>query len=148
MDLPRPDGATLRVTGIPARHGPPGCEPQTGEVTGFLLTADRLPSVYISGDNAAPEYVHAVADRFGVIDVAVLFAGAAATALLDGAPLTLNSAQAAQAAAVLHARHVVPLHFEGWAHFTEGRDCLRGAFQQAGLTDRLHLLDLAQRTTF
>jgi hypothetical protein len=34
---------------------------------------------------------------------------------------------------------VVPLHFEGWAHFTQGRDSLSAAFDDAGLADRLHL---------
>jgi hypothetical protein len=133
------DRAPLRVTGVPARHGPPGCEPTTGPVTGFVLTADGLPSVYVSGDNAALEHVGAVADRFGPVDVAILFTGAARTALLDGAYLTLTSAQAAQAAqaaAVLGARHVVPLHFADWAHFSQGRDTLEKAFTTAGLRDR------------
>jgi L-ascorbate metabolism protein UlaG (beta-lactamase superfamily) len=145
VELPRGDGTPLRVTGVPARHGPPGCEPATGEVTGFVLTGDGLPSVYVSGDNAALEHVGAVADRFAPIEVAVLFAGAASTALLDGAHLTLTSAQAVQAATLLGARHIFPLHFEGWAHFSEGRDALDSAFTVAGLRDRLHLLEPGER---
>lgn len=144
LDLPRRGSTPLRVTGVPARHGPPGCEPVTGPVTGFVLTGDGLPSVYVSGDNAALEHVGAVADRFGPVDVAILFAGAARTALLDGAYLTLTSAQAAQAAVVLGARHVVPLHFEGWAHFSQGADTLETAFTAAGLRDRLHMLGLGE----
>lgn len=147
VDLPRAGGAPLRVTGVPARHGPPGCEPVTGPVTGFVLTGDGLPAVYVSGDNAALEHAAAVADRFGPVDVAVLFAGAARTALLDGAYLTLTSAQAAQAAVVLGARHVVPLHFEGWAHFSQGRDTLDSAFTAAGVRDRLRLPGLGDRVT-
>ena len=42
VELPRGDRAALRVTGVPARHGPPGCEPTTGPVTGFVLTAGPL----------------------------------------------------------------------------------------------------------
>lgn len=147
VELPRGGGTPLRVTGAPARHGPPGCEPVTGPVTGFVLTGDGLPSVYVSGDNAALEHAGAVADRFGPVDVAILFAGAARTALLDGAYLTLTSTQAAQATVVLGARHVVPLHFEGWAHFSQGRDALDSAFTAVGVRDRLHLLDLGQRVT-
>ncbi|HTB55379.1 MAG TPA: MBL fold metallo-hydrolase, partial [Trebonia sp.] len=49
VDLPRPDGGTLRVTAVPARHGPEGCEPVSGEVTGFVLTAADLPTIYVSG---------------------------------------------------------------------------------------------------
>jgi L-ascorbate metabolism protein UlaG (beta-lactamase superfamily) len=147
MELPRAGGGPLRVTGVPARHGPPGCEPVTGPVTGFVLTGDGLPTVYVSGDNAALEDAGAVADRFGPVDVAILFAGAARTALLDGAFLTLTSVQAAQAAVVLAARHVVPLHFEGWEHFSQGRDTLDSAFTVAGIRDRLHLPGLGDRVT-
>lgn len=144
FELVRPGGGTLQVTGVPARHGPPGCEPLTGEVTGFVLTGAGAPTVYVSGDNAALEHVRAVAGRFSQIDVALLFAGAARTALLDGAFLTLTSAEAAEAAALMAARHVVPLHFEGWAHFSQGRDTLAAAFNAAGLEDRLRLLDLGE----
>jgi hypothetical protein len=34
---------------------------------------------------------------------------------------------------------VVAVHFEGWTHFTQGRDTLPTAFDRAGLADRLHL---------
>jgi L-ascorbate metabolism protein UlaG (beta-lactamase superfamily) len=75
----------------------------------------------------------------------VLFAGAARTALFDGAPLTLTSANAAEAAKVLGAAKVVPLHFRGWQHFSEGPDALRKEFEAAGLTDRLVLLEPGER---
>lgn len=131
----------LTVTAVPARHGPDGSEPYTGPVTGFVLTSAAGPRVYVSGDNAALELVDAIADRFAPVDVALLFAGAARTPLMDGAPLTLTSEWAASAAVRLAARHVLPVHFEDWAHFSEGRATLPPAFAAAGLGDRLHLLD-------
>ncbi|MCU7826216.1 MBL fold metallo-hydrolase [Kitasatospora sp. DSM 101779] len=138
--LTRPDGGSLRVTGVPALHGPQGSEPLVGEVTGFVLSGGGLPTVYVSGDNASLDIVREVADRVGPIDVALLFAGAARTPLIPDAPLTLTSAQAAEAAGILGARHVVPLHFEHWTHFTEDGDSLAKAFDAAGLADRLHRL--------
>jgi L-ascorbate metabolism protein UlaG (beta-lactamase superfamily) len=33
---------------------------------------------------------------------------------------------------------VVPVHCDSWAHFTEGCDTAVGAFDRAGLADRLH----------
>ena len=139
VELPRPDGGTLTVTAAPAQHGPEGCEPVTGEVVGFVLTAADLPTVYVSGDNASLALVEEIAGRFGPVDTAVLFAGAARTGLFDGALLTLDSAQAAEAAAILGARRVVPVHFDSWSHFSEGRDVLVDAFTTAGLIDRLQL---------
>jgi L-ascorbate metabolism protein UlaG (beta-lactamase superfamily) len=137
--LPRADGGVLRITGVPAQHGPDGTEHIVGEVTGFVLAGDGLPTVYVSGDNASLEVVRAVADRLGPVDVAILFAGAARTALVPDADLTLTSEAAAEASRILGARAVVPLHFEGWAHFTQGRDTLPAAFERAGLANRLHL---------
>lgn len=69
----------------------------------------------------------------------MLFAGAARTPVVPDAPLTLTSERAAEAAVILGARHVVPLHFEHWAHFTQDGPTLTKAFAEAGLTERLHL---------
>ncbi|MFF2132233.1 MBL fold metallo-hydrolase [Streptomyces olivochromogenes] len=142
VDLPRPDGGgALRVTAVPALHGPEGSEPIVGEVTGFVLSGEGLPKVYVSGDNASLDVVTEIAGREGPFDVAVLFAGAARTPLVPDAPLTLTSEAAARAAEILGARHVVPLHFEHWGHFTQDGATLTKAFAEAGLTDRLHLLE-------
>ncbi|MEU5891834.1 MBL fold metallo-hydrolase [Streptomyces sp. NPDC047461] len=137
-ELHRPDGTTATITGVPARHGPIGCEPVTGDVIGFVLTSDDLPSVYVSGDNAALEHVKEIAEKFAPVDTAVLFLGGARMAFaFDGALLTLDSAQGAEAARILGARRVVPAHFDSWAHFKEGRNEIEAAFAEAGLADRL-----------
>jgi L-ascorbate metabolism protein UlaG (beta-lactamase superfamily) len=137
-ELTRPDAATVTVTGLPARHGPVGCEPITGDVIGFMLTADDLPPVYVSGDNAALEHVTEIAERFAPVDTAILFLGGARMSFaFDGALLTLDSAQGAEAAKMLGARRVVPAHYDSWAHFTQGRTSIEAAFTDAGLADRL-----------
>ncbi|MBD0693493.1 Zn-dependent hydrolase [Streptomyces sp. CBMA123] len=147
VDLPRPDGGSLRVTAVPAQHGPDGSEHLVGEVTGFVLTGTGLPTVYISGDNASLDVVRTIADRVGPVDVAVLFAGGASTPLIPGAHLTLTSDQAAEAARILGARHVVPLHFEHWGHFTQGPETLTEAFAQTGAQDTLRLPKPGERLT-
>ncbi|MFI9170768.1 MBL fold metallo-hydrolase [Streptomyces lincolnensis] len=143
VTLDRPDGGTLTVTGAPALHGPDdveGVEKITGEVVGFVLTSDDLPTVYVSGDNASLTLVGRIAERFGPVDTAVLFAGAPRfPALFDGAPLVLDSAGAAEAARILGARRVVPVHCDSWAHFTEGREDVVAAFRAAGLDDLLRV---------
>jgi hypothetical protein len=62
--------------------------------------------------------------------------------------LTLTSANAAKAAALLGAPHVVPLHVRGWAHFSEGPDLVTAAFADAGLSDRLHSIAPGASETF
>ncbi|MFD0360684.1 MBL fold metallo-hydrolase [Nocardia sp. GCM10030253] len=146
IELDRPGGGTITVTGVPAIHGPGAreeVEPITGQVVGFVLTGTDLPTFYVSGDNASLEAVQEIADRCGPVDTAILFAGAPRFPILfDGAPIVLDSGQAAKAAEILGARRVVPVHYDGWAHFTEGRDELVAAFTDAGLGDRLDLGDL------
>ncbi|WUJ75128.1 MBL fold metallo-hydrolase [Kribbella soli] len=141
IDLPRPDGGVITVTGVPALHGPEGAEKVLGVVTGFVLQGEGLPTVYVAGDNASLGLVKEIADRFAPIDVAVLFAGAARTALLDGANLTLTSADAVEAARLLGTATIVPVHTEGWAHFTEGPDQFVSAFREAGLEERVTVLE-------
>jgi len=132
------DGVTVTVTAVPALHGPPGSEPVTGPVIGFVLSAPDAETVYISGDNASLDVVREIAGRCGPIDIAVLFAGAVQLPQrFDGAYLTLSSDRAAEASIILGTRTVIPLHFEGWTHFTQGADELRAAFAGNGVTDRL-----------
>ena len=142
VELRRPDGAIVTVTAAPALHGPEGVEGVEaiiGEVVGFVLTATDLPTVYVSGDNASLALVEEIARRFGPVDTAVLFAGAPRRPVFEGALLVLDSAQAAEAARILGARRVVPVHCDSWAHFTEGRDDVVAAFSAAGLADSLQL---------
>lgn len=140
VELDRPAGGTLRVTGVPARHGPAGTEHLVGEVTGFMLSGVGLPTVYVSGDNASLDVVREISGRIGEIGVAVLFAGGARNPYLGDAYLTLSGAMAAEAARILDARAVVPLHFDGWSHYSEGAGDLERAFAVAGLSERLALV--------
>ncbi|MFI8889683.1 MBL fold metallo-hydrolase [Streptomyces paradoxus] len=141
VELDRPGGGTVTVTGVPALHGPgprEQVEPFTGQVVGFVLTGEDLPTVYVSGDNASLEAVREVAGRFAPVDTAVLFAGAPRfPVLFDNQVIVLDSAMAAEATRILGARRVVPVHYDSWAHFTEGGDELEAAFAEAGLADRL-----------
>ncbi|WP_443056405.1 MBL fold metallo-hydrolase [Streptomyces sp. NBC_00667] len=141
IKLPRPDGGTVTVTGVPAVHGPGAreeVEPVVGQVIGFVLTGEGLPTVYVSGDNASLDAVKETAARFAPVDTAILFAGAPRfPVLFDGGLLVLDSAQAAEATRILGARRVVPVHCDSWAHFTEGHAELEAAFSAAGLADRL-----------
>ncbi|MFG3288949.1 MBL fold metallo-hydrolase [Streptomyces sp. NPDC048179] len=143
----RPDGGALDITAVPAQHGPDdGERDQDGqvncEVTGFVLSGDGLPNVYVSGDNASVGVVAEIARRLPQIHVAVLFMGAARVpAKMRGRPLTLSAERASAAASVLGAPVVVPAHCDGWAHFSEERADVASAFDDAGLTGCLRMAD-------
>jgi L-ascorbate metabolism protein UlaG (beta-lactamase superfamily) len=136
-ELPRPDGSAMVVTAVPARHGPVGCEPVTGEVTGFVLSGADVPTVYVSGDNASLDIVGEIAQRVGEIQTAVIFAGAARTPLMNQALVTFDAAQAAEAVRILGAPHAVVAHTDSWDHVTEDRAAVDAAFAAVGLRQRL-----------
>lgn len=130
----------VTVTAVPALHGPEGCEPLTGVVTGFVLQAAGEPTVYVSGDNASVDIVGEIASRFP-IDVAVLFTGAGNVGAFGDTDITLNRRTALQAAGLLGDAVIVPAHADGWDHFSETRESLARAFEYAGLGARLLLLE-------
>ncbi|MGV8969163.1 MAG: MBL fold metallo-hydrolase [Microbacteriaceae bacterium] len=119
--------AGVTVTAVPALHGPAGSEPLVGPVIGFVLEAEGQPRVYVSGDNACLPLVEQIAEHFGGVDIAVLFAGAARVAAIDG-QLTLTSEDARTAATMLGNPRVVGVHTEDWMHFSETREQLEAAF--------------------
>jgi L-ascorbate metabolism protein UlaG (beta-lactamase superfamily) len=141
IEIPAPVGGSVAVTAVRAQHGPDGSDELMGPVIGFVLQAPEAGSVYVSGDNASLDVVRVIAERFGPVDVAVLFAGAVQRDdEFNSAYLTLSSDRAAEAARILGARRVVAVHFEGWTHFTQGAEQLRAAFAGNEVLDRLVLL--------
>lgn len=141
----------LTITAVPARHGPADGEVDDNgfvncEVTGFVVQSFGEPTTYISGDNASLALVRDLRDRFGAIECAVLFAGAASVpAKFDGRPLSLTSERAVAAAEILDAQHVVVAHQDGWQHFRQGTRDTHRAFADAGLADRLCAAPLGHR---
>jgi L-ascorbate metabolism protein UlaG (beta-lactamase superfamily) len=140
-------GGELTVEAAPAVHGPlDGRRDASGsvncEVTGWVLSGEGLPTIYVSGDNASVGAVAAVAARHPHIDVAVLFCGAARVPYRDqGRPLTLTSERAADATVLLGKPWIVPVQYQGWAHFSEDLNRLIEAFEDAGVRSRLLLAD-------
>ena len=143
-EIVRADGAgTITVTAVPAVHGPlDGTRGASGQVnavvTGFVLQAAGLPTVYVSGDNASLVPVAQISQRFPAVDVAVLFAGASRLPTKNqGRPLTLTGQRAADVTAVLGVPRVVIAHIAGWSIYSQTIDNVRLAFDEAGIAGRL-----------
>ncbi|WP_225728758.1 MULTISPECIES: MBL fold metallo-hydrolase [unclassified Nocardia] len=134
----------VTVTWVPALHGPEGCEPLTGTVTGFVLQADGQPTVYVSGDNASVDLVRQIAERFERIDIAILNVGAANVGRFGDIDLTLNGRTAVEAAELLGDAAIIAIHAEGWAHFSESLDYLERNFGYAGRATQLHVPPLGK----
>lgn len=146
VEFPTRDGRRLRVTGTPARHGPE--DGDRGPVTGFVLALTDAPddAIYVSGDTVWYEGVAEVAWRF-TVQVAILFMGTARVREVGPAHLTLAATEGVEAARAFPDAVIVPVHYEGWAHFTEGREQIERAFDAAGLASRLRWLPPGQAVT-
>ena len=132
-----PHGGSVEIMAVPAQHGPDGSRELVGEVTGFVLRSDGLPTIYVSGDNASVAVVEEIAARVGAIDVAVLFVGAANVGHFGDTDLTLNALTAVRAARALGDAVIVPVHTDDWAHFSETVERLKREFEYAGFAERL-----------
>lgn len=132
-------GRSIYVTATPARHGPVGIEPVTGDVVGFLVGTDEPgDAVYVSGDTVWYEGVAEVARRYDP-RLVILFAGSAKP---RGAfHVTMDNNDAIEAAHAFPKAAIVGVHNDSWGHFTESQDDLAHAFSVVGITDRLTTLE-------
>jgi L-ascorbate metabolism protein UlaG (beta-lactamase superfamily) len=144
IELESPRGGAVKVTAVHAQHGPDGSDDLQGPVLGFVLSAPGADGIYVSGDNASREVVRSMTQKTGQLAIAILNTGAVQLSKFDGAYLTLSADHAADVAHILRARVVIPLHFEGWTHFTQGAAELKAAFAGNGIGDRLLMLERGQ----
>ena len=145
-EVPLPGGGTMTITAVPAHHGPEGIWQMLGPVIGFVLTADGLPTIYISGDNSSLEVIEEIKNKLGPIDVAVLFVGGPSfEAVGDGAYITLSNEMTLEVAQrILPDSVIVPVHEDSWAHFTQDSAGIRTLFRDAGLSSRIVVLEPGQ----
>lgn len=143
--ISKPDRKTLRITATPARHGPAGIEPLSGDVIGFVVNFSESTSpLYITGDTVWCDGVAEVARRFhpGVV---LLFADSARTR--GPFNLTMNANDAIETAHAFPDATIVPIHCDGWVHFTQSGDDLEQSFKALGIASRLRLLEPGVPTT-
>ncbi len=136
VEVPTKDNRVLMITGTPCRHGPIGGD--RGPVTGFLLSFkdETQGAVYITGDTVWFEGVEEVARRFDV-KIVVLFMGAAVVKNVGSAHLTMTVDESLNVARLFDKATIVPMHFEGWEHFTESYAEIERKYKDAGLSHRL-----------
>ncbi|MDR6668701.1 MBL fold metallo-hydrolase [Rhizobium sp. 1399] len=132
-------GEKLLVTATPARHGPVGIEPISGDVVGFALGREKPGDLlYVTGDTVWYEGTAEVARLFSP-KVVLLFTGAAEPR--GRFHVTMGSEDALEAAHAFPNALLVSAHNEGWVHFRETQDQLAHTFSVFNLKDRLKLFE-------
>ncbi|MEV7225868.1 MBL fold metallo-hydrolase [Polymorphospora sp. NPDC051019] len=130
--LEAPGRPTIEVTATPARHGPPLSRPIVGGVVGFALrwAGQRHGVLWITGDTVLHSGLRRVADRFAV-SVVLLHLGAVRFPVTGPLRYTMTAREGVELCRLVRARTVVPVHYEGWAHFRQDGDAVDGAFATA-----------------
>ena len=120
--LEAPARSVIEVTATPCRHGPPLSHPLVGDVIGFGLSWDGN-GVWISGDTVLYDGVRAVADR---LEIATMLVHLGGVRFPITGPLryTMTASDAVELCRLIRPRVAIPIHYEGWSHFKEGRDAV------------------------
>jgi L-ascorbate metabolism protein UlaG (beta-lactamase superfamily) len=145
--LTAPGRTPLEIVATPCRHGPPLSRPIVGDVVGFgvrqvelgaLAVAPSKPPVdlWISGDTVLYDGVREVAERLEV-DVALIHLGGVRFPISGPLRYTMDGAEAAELVELVDPRVAVPIHYEGWRHFREGREQAEAAFAGGAMHGRL-----------
>jgi L-ascorbate metabolism protein UlaG (beta-lactamase superfamily) len=141
-----PDGTEIVITATPARHGPAGIEGLQGDVTGFVLSVKSDPQleIYITGDTTYYEGVAEVAKRFHP-DYVFIFAGAAQ--VRGPFNVTMSTNDAMDTALAFPDATIIPLHYEGWKHYTQNEKDIKVSYQVLGIDKRLKILEAGIHTS-
>jgi L-ascorbate metabolism protein UlaG (beta-lactamase superfamily) len=130
--LEAPGRPSIEVTATPCRHGPPLSRPLAGHVVGFALRweGQQHGDFWISGDTVLYGGVRRVADRLPV-GTALMHLGCVRFPITGPLRYSMTAREAVELCRLLRPRTVIPVHYEGWSHFREGRDAIEREFARA-----------------
>ena len=130
--LEAPERSAIEITATLCRHGPPLSHPIVGDVVGFALRWEgagarraldlgrhRPVRRRARGGGTPPGGHRPPAPRPGQF-------------LVSG-PLryTMTARDAVELCGLIHPRTVIPIHYEGWKHFRQGREAIEREFANA-----------------
>ena len=143
--LAGPDGGSVEITALPARHGPPPLDRLMPETHGHLLDTTlsdgRKLRMYISGDTLVFDGIHAIAKRFPRIDVAfVHLGGTRIPHRRIGILVTLDANGGIDVLRILAPRTFVPIHTDDWSLFSSSLRDFLDAADADGSRDRVRVI--------
>jgi L-ascorbate metabolism protein UlaG (beta-lactamase superfamily) len=133
---------TLRVTSMPAAHGPMLAAAFLPDVMGSMLEFRnqrdaRVYRMYISGDTLVHRDLEEIPRRYRNIDLALLHLGG--TRVL-GVLVTLDSVQGVEALRIIRPDLAIPIHYNDYDVFRDPLEEFVHAVERAGLKDKIRCL--------
>ncbi|GAA1953749.1 MBL fold metallo-hydrolase [Microbacterium deminutum] len=127
-----PARPTITVTATPCRHGPPLTRPIVGPAAGFALTRDGAarPGLWMTGDTVLHRGLLRAAEGLRP-DVMVVHVGAVRFPRTGPLVYTMDAAAAVAVIDRASPGVVVPVHVEGWSHFSEQEQAAARVFDAA-----------------
>jgi L-ascorbate metabolism protein UlaG (beta-lactamase superfamily) len=135
--------ATLRISSMPARHGPPvmsAALPDTmGSILDFVAPDGRVNyRMYISGDTLMHDEIEEIPKRHSDVDLALLHLGG--TRILNAVMVTMDAAEGMQMMRIIAPRHAIPIHYNDYDVFKSPIEDFQRMIDEAGLQDRVTYL--------
>jgi L-ascorbate metabolism protein UlaG (beta-lactamase superfamily) len=130
--LEAPGRPAIEITATPCRHGPPLSRPLAGDVIGFALRwqGQEHGQLWMSGDSVLYDGVREVAGRVQV-DTALLHLGGVQFPVTGPVRYTMTAKDAVELCGLVRPRTAIPIHYEGWKHFRQGREAIEREFASA-----------------
>ena len=144
--LEKQGAGPIEVTATPCRHGPPLSRPLAGSVIGFALRSPSRPGVvWITGDTVMYGGVREAADRLDV-DIAIVHLGVVRFPITGPVRYSMSANDALELCERMRPRIAIPVHYDGWAHFSEGDEAVRSAVAAAApeVRERFRILDAGE----
>jgi L-ascorbate metabolism protein UlaG (beta-lactamase superfamily) len=134
------------------RGGRPGRQRRRPGTVGHARAAhwegQEHGQLWVSGDTVLYDGVREVPDRLDVGTV-LLHLGSVQFGITGPLRYTMTGAEGAELCVRLQPHTVLPVHYEGWSHFQEGRPGIEAAFAAAApaVRDTLHWLTIGKPGT-
>ena len=148
LDVEKGD-ARLRLTAMPARHGPAivaALLPETmGSMLDFPGPAGRDLRLYITGDTLVYDELREIPRRYPDIDLMLIHLGGTR---IVGILVTMDGKQGVEAMRILMPRQAIPIHFDDYTVFKSPLQDFLEAVARAGLASRVRTLDRGELYAF
>lgn len=138
----------IKVTSTPSQHGFLFTRPFAGQTIGFILewVGQKNGALYISGDTIYFRGIKEIAERFKV-GIGIFHMGRASFPLTGPLRFTMDGNDGVRTAAKLNPHTIIPVHYEGWRHFSEGKRHIEKIFESTGMNERVKWLPLGVPTS-
>jgi L-ascorbate metabolism protein UlaG (beta-lactamase superfamily) len=143
----RKGDAQVRITAMPARHGPRGVTAMLPTVMGSMIDFGNGPGgaayrIYISGDTLVYDDLDEIPQRYPDIDLALMHLGG--ERLLGLVTVSMTGAEGVHLMRLIDPRVAIPLHMDDYGVYKSTLSDFQTAVQAAGMGARVVVLQRGQ----